>query len=359
MNGMGVKRALGITLLLAACARDNPEFGLGADGGTGGGEGTGGTTVATPDDSTGAGSGGGSGDGTTSHSDEESGTDDVGGVCVAGELCLDVPEGWNGPVAIESGSNVANKLEPCAHPSLSGFIRRGAAGPVMAPECCACFTTHNECGVQVETFGGRECISPSSNAPVTQCSGPPTVRMSERFTFSVTSSPGSCDTMVLENPPAIPASVKNVCRVPDGTPCAGGQCVPDGVGDGGILYPCIVRGVDDPNGSTCPEGWSPHELIRDITSNFDCSTAACECEAVPGTLGECNPALALFESDDCSGAELDVLDQPGACMDSTVLEGVSSLVGVVDPGPLCVPQARMPAVGDFDEDNWAQICCRP
>ena len=350
-----MKRALGITLLLAACARDNPEFGLGPGEGTGGGvESTGEMTGVSGN--TGMTQPGDDDDDDDAEDTSGGGNDTADLTCAPGESCLPIPKGWEGPVAVHSTDDEANDPAGCDVAPLAGLLRRGVAGAIDLPtECCTCNKIATTCSVALQRYEDVLCENEGPGTFIDDCTEISALEGSAAISFTANvQTPGSCAGEVIDPQPA-GGSTEFVCAVEVAADCGGGACVPDSIADPGMAYPCIIRSTPDSQTMPCPGDWVPYASIREVVNNYSCDGVLCPCQGTD--VNACNPTLVLHDDLVC-GTEVDTIAGPGQCINTDDVAAAAAMIGETDPGPDCAPLMASPPSGDLEENNWAQICCK-
>lgn len=349
------------SVVLAACARTNPEYGLGADG-----DGDGDTAATSTGETTGSVSSGGSDPGTgSSGADPSTGGADVDtgpdpSSCPDSDVCVPIPDGWLGPLAVDGSNDLTKAPSACASPRLDGVVRRGAAGSITPPsDCCECQPVLNQCEPSIVAHSDLQCETTTAMVAADECLTVSEIGLPGSITFNApVQLPGSCDEVLRLDPQPIPERVETVCDVEASGMCPGGVCAPDGLDVAGLAYPCIMQATQG-GPIECPGSWAPYAAIRDIDSSYDCNGGSCECIPVATTLTECNPTLLAFDDMTCAeGNLLDTIGETPDCLEAGDLMGVTALRVVVEPGPVCNSVAASPPMGSFEEDNWAMICCK-
>lgn len=348
-----------VALVIAGCAdivganfddRGLRPGGTGADGGgaAGGSSGNGAGGVG------GVGGSGGSGAGTTSAGGGE------------GCLCVDVPDPWQGPVALWFGDDqdtppTCSDLHPDLGPVIDG--RAGLSASPASCQSCSCDASAVSCGpVSVSLYAANNSCNPSNECfsgsiPADTCVEVCGVGAINSLIYTgFPSDSGSCTPVPETQTPSLPpVTWVNAARV-----CAGGGevgdctgsevCLPHPGNGPGIQRPCVYQHLD---GLTCPSGFGDKHVIH----SGDSDTRGCsECDCFGAT---CGPFALQFTIGDatCGGQTATPTAAPNQCVVLADIQGGQNGI-MYHETPSCMFSGGAPT-GGVTATNPTTLCCAP
>jgi hypothetical protein len=275
------------------CVDDTPEddatSGPGPSTATGGGSGLPPGTTATPPDS----------DSDSTGTSGPSSTDDTGIApgCADGSVCLEIPDGWDGPVRLFADDQACSDVVAEGALSYAGDWSCACSCDADVPESCEDATG------QIQLFDGSGCQgAPAQVHPLTNtCEA---FGGGELFSVLATAGgPTTCTTSaVLDTQPIEPSEHQTLCNVASQGACPGGTCTADA--------PDLC--IHAPGDLDCPDGWVRTLLYETYDDNRSCSGCTCDAAyACGGTYTMPNQACGQSGSltmamGSCSGAQFSV-----------------------------------------------------
>ncbi len=344
-------------LVLAGCAEivgaNFDERTLRPDGGGADGGGAAGATG-------GAGVGANGGSGGTGGSTSSTGGGD-------GCLCVEVPDGWQGPVVLWL-ADAEDDAPDCAalHPNLVAAIDAHAGLSFEDAVCdpCSCDASGVSCAtVQLSLYTATDC-APSAECYSgvlggDLCAAATSCGVSAIAGLKYNALPGSNGACVpvpeTQTPTVPPVSWLNAARVcaPDNAPdeCEAPEvCLPH-PGSGSALHrPCVYQDLDD---LTCPAGFDDKYVIHSgVADTRGCSP--CDCFGAT-----CGPLGLLFTvgNASCGGQTSMPVAGPGQCVNVGDIEGGENGVKWHET-PSCPSSGGTPT-GSVTATSPTTLCCAP
>jgi hypothetical protein len=248
--------------------------------------------------------------------------------CGASERCVpDIPDGWQGPIAMGNGGGSC----PAEYPTLAADLNAGfqEGGATCS---CSCSPDGTSCHLQSETTG-------DDFAPVAPCSHAPT---DDDCLAAVAIAPCTAHPFKqIQNDSW--SSTKLACGGPSATSaCAGGACYSNPSTFGDL---CIASSGDVP----CPDGFPNRTLyFESFTDTRDCSACTCTsqgagCQIDLEICGQSIYSVTLHENDE-------------KCLNSSDGETVSLISNAVTAQATC-QSAGGELTGSASATNPITVCC--
>ena len=274
--------------------------------------------------------------GPTSVSTDDSGETGIAPGCAAGEMCLEVPDGWQGPV------HLFTPEQSCANVVAEGAL--SYAGEWTCDCSCDADTpaSCDEATAQMELFDGANC----PGAPVLTVELTDTCQSfggGELFSMRVTGGgPTTCSADTLVDAEDVVASgARTLCAASTDNDCPGGSCTAD---EPGV---CIHA----PGERSCPDGFERTVLYDDYDDTRDCSACGCDAEYT------CGGTFSL-PSQGCGASGTVNLAIGGCSGPMLAVHGGWIASGSGTPSASCENTGGS-AIGGVEPSNPRTVCCTP
>jgi len=271
-------------------------------------------------------------------SDPTDGTGETGVLpgCGAGEMCLELPDGWQGPVRLFTADQRCGDVVAQGALSYSGEWTCECSCDADTPATC------DDANAQMELFQGSGCVGdPALTVELTNtCQS---FGEGDLYSVLVTGGgPTSCsaDTLV-DAEPIVASDARTLCSASSTSACPGGTCTAD---EPGL---CIHAEGDLP----CPDGFERTVLYDAYEDNRDCSPCSCDAEYT------CGGTFSL-PSQGCGGGGTVNL-AIGACSGAMLaINGGWVASGAGTPAATC-ENAGGTAMGGIEPSSPRTVCCTP
>jgi hypothetical protein len=323
-----------------ACAQIDGLSGLHYDGGADAGGATGSGGSGSPGSSGVTGSGaGGAGVSSTGA------TGGSGAKCGEGDSCVDVPNGWSGPIVL-----VADSLGTMACPA--SYPKAAFSGGTKANDdpvtCNACACDAAPCGsFQLLVYQDGACANVLVEDNIPDNAGCTMYNPAGGFSMVLSHTPGSGGC----NPSGGGVASRPATHFVDATVGCGLASSAKRCGGGGVCAPAIAGMktcvYQENAGSDCPGGFpNATTIFTSIKDTRGCSDCAC---GSPGN--DCNGEVILYANPNCSGGGDQILPPDGLCHVGTQFQSAEPTTA----SP-CNPNggAPMGATGGADAMT---VCC--
>lgn len=326
--------------LAFGCARI--EFAADGGGAPGGGGGSGGSAGGMQAGNGGGGSDPGSEDCTNERDDDDNGLIDCQDPACAASTCVDVPAGWQGPVALAKNRTMQC---PAAYDEIAIL---GVSDLSFDPPSCACScsaVSGGSCTIaSFQLFVDAGCVAPLGiyGVGATCANLDPTQPAAASVLATPTAGNGTCTAIPASNIPEPTSTPQLVCGgAVTGGGCGAGVCAPPA--DDGRL--CVHASGN----LSCPAGFpSGLVILEDVVDSRACS--ACSCAS-----SICDTALTVYSAAGCGSPEGTASSGAG-CVSLSSGGAASALAVTLLPG-------SCPSSGGDPDGTVAgtprTVCCSP
>jgi hypothetical protein len=277
--------------------------------------------------------------------------------------CVNVPSGWQGPLALWEASSGPTPACTGAYTGVSTDVTSGLNAPSAQCSMCSCGgPTGQTCTATVSVYSDY-CATLCNTVTVsgTACTnygpcgtdGSPASNQDSKYSWAV--SGGSC--VGSGGAPTLPAvSWSTLARTCAYNASTGGAC-----SNGGMCYapataPFGGACVEQAGDVMCPTGFATkHLYYSNVTDTRGCTS--CSCQAPTGST--CTGGVSYWHNSTCSDYNVTSQISPGVCASSQTyyVDGNSVKGNLGVTGGSCTPQGGQ-AQGTVTPASPTTVCCQ-